>query len=135
MAERERKRRFLEEICVAFEKVCPQHIEYLTRVIDDNRKKLRRESGMSATGRVRFTTSLPLEFVRFIEGQAVKRGITGINETPFLAVHENMQLLFQVWPDLKVGRGPEKYVADFGGIKGEKKSTEAVAAAGEDSED
>ena len=115
LGKREKKLRFLEEICAAFEKVMPNAIEYLTKVIDDNRKKLRSASGFSPSGRYRFSTSLPTAFIRFVEIQARKRGICGPDEY-FFNDYKNIQLLFQVWPDLKIGRGQKKFTVDMKGI-------------------
>jgi hypothetical protein len=113
LGSKEKKRRFLEEICSAFEKVCPGQMEFLTKVIDDNRKKLTRTSGFSTSGRLRFKTSLPLHFTQFVEQQARKRHIVGPEDRPFFAVHENLQMLFEIWPDLNVGKGPKKFMTDM----------------------
>jgi hypothetical protein len=110
---REEKRRFLEEVCSAFEKVCPDMITFITQVIDDNRKKLRAPDAFSASGRVRFKTSLPFHFQMFVEQQARKRGLVGPKDKPFLAEHDNMQLLFQIWPDIEVGKGTKKFMVDI----------------------
>lgn len=107
LAQRSKKIQILEEIAKAYQTQFPDRHNEILRMVQEARQQVATPDATSLGGTMQWKMRLPTELVLFVNQQMQKRGAIEPDEN-FWTSRENADLVFQVWPDLRVSKGRSK---------------------------